>query len=310
MNLIFSEKNDSSTTQVIEWLHFFKIDYIRVNETDEIEIIIKNNEFYFIVDNIEIELKEVKFIWYRRPTLKFKRPKFNLQYFDNLLNIEFNKIIELFVYKLIQIQSLGNIKTDVNKLIVTDLAKNIGLLTTDDYLITNKEGLLRLHEKSEIISKVISGHSMYNFEGFTAFNYTSMIENIENIPETFFPSLVQNYIEKKYELRVYYQKESFYTMAIISQNDKKTEVDFRNYNNEKPNRTLPYKLPHEIEMKIIDLMKKIGLDNGSIDLIVTPNNEYVFLEVNPVGQFGMTSYPTNYNIEKFIALLIKSYENK
>ena len=83
MNLIFSEKNDSSTTHVIEWLHFFKIDYIRVNETDEIEIIIKNNEFYFIVDNIEIELKEVKFIWYRRPTLKFKRPKLNLQYFDN-----------------------------------------------------------------------------------------------------------------------------------------------------------------------------------------------------------------------------------
>jgi len=43
------------------------------------------------------------------------------------------------------------------------------------------------------------------------------------------------------------------------------------------------------------------LNSGSIDILVTPNNEYVFLEVNPVGQFGMVSQPCNYYLEKRIA---------
>ncbi len=32
-------------------------------------------------------------------------------------------------------------------------------------------------------------------------------------------------------------------------------------------------------------MEALGLVFGAIDLIVTPGNEYVFLEVNPAGQF-------------------------
>lgn len=304
MVLIFSEENDSSTTQVIEWLTFYNIVFTRINDTDELEIIIKDNEFYIILNENELKLKNIKFIWYRRPTLKFKRPYINLEYFEDLLNIEYTKIIELFFYRLSQIPSLGNIISDTNKLIITDIAKKVGLCTTDDYIVSNKIELSKLC-KNRIISKVISGHSMYSFDYFTAFNYTSIIKFTDNIPDVFFPSLIQNYIEKKYELRVYYQQKHFYTMAIISQNDKQTVVDFRNYNKEKPNRTVPFQLPNIIECKIIELMEKIGFDNGSIDLIVTPNNQYFFLELNPVGQFGMTSYPTNFNIEKSIANLCK-----
>ena len=31
------------------------------------------------------------------------------------------------------------------------------------------------------------------------------------------------------------------------------------------------------------------------------NDDFIFLEVNPVGQFGMTSSPCNYSLEKKIA---------
>lgn len=133
------------------------------------------------------------------------------------------------------------------------------------------------------------------------FNYTQKI-NLEKIEtNSFAVSLVQNYIEKKYELRVFYFEKLFYTMAIFSQNDSKTSVDFRNYNKEKPNRTVPYKLPYEVEQKLINLMDKLDLNCGSIDMIVEKNNEYVFLEVNPIGQFGMISSPCNYNLERIIA---------
>ena len=90
-------------------------------------------------------------------------------------------------------------------------------------------------------------------------------------------------------------------MAIFSQNDKQTEVDFRRYNKSKPNRNVPYQLPKSIELLLDILMKKINLDNGSIDIIVDNNGKYYFLEINPVGQFGMVSIPCNYYLEKKIA---------
>jgi hypothetical protein len=42
------------------------------------------------------------------------------------------------------------------------------------------------------------------------------------------------------------------------------------------------------------------------------NKELVFLEINPVGQFGMVSHPCNYYLEKRIAqnLINSKYENK
>ena len=35
----------------------------------------------------------------------------------------------------------------------------------------------------------------------------------------------------------------------------------------------------------------MSLNTGSIDLIKTKSGDYVFLEVNPVGQFSMVSFP-------------------
>jgi D-alanine-D-alanine ligase-like ATP-grasp enzyme len=53
-------------------------------------------------------------------------------------------------------------------------------------------------------------------------------------------------------------------------------------------------------------MRLTNLDCGSIDLIYSTDEKYYFLEVNPVGQFGMVSYPCNYQLEKKIAIeLIK-----
>jgi D-alanine-D-alanine ligase-like ATP-grasp enzyme len=90
-------------------------------------------------------------------------------------------------------------------------------------------------------------------------------------------------------------------MAIFSQNDPKTQIDFRNYNNENPNRNIPFKLPKKIEKKLKKIIKIKQLDSCSIDLIVTPENEFVFLEINPQGQFEWISYYCNYHIEKKIA---------
>ncbi len=47
----------------------------------------------------------------------------------------------------------------------------------------------------------------------------------------------------------------------------------------------PYSLPETIEARLLSLMGQLGLVMGSIDMIVTPEGDHVFLEVNEQGQF-------------------------
>lgn len=47
----------------------------------------------------------------------------------------------------------------------------------------------------------------------------------------------------------------------------------------------PFELPEEVAKRIRLFMQKMGLVFGAFDVIVTPDDEYVFLEVNEQGQF-------------------------
>ena len=66
-----------------------------------------------------------------------------------------------------------------------------------------------------------------------------------------------------------------------------------------------------IKEKITDFMLDKKLESGSIDVMVDKNNDYWFLEVNPVGQFDFLSGENNFYIEREIAkTLINGSKNK
>lgn len=72
------------------------------------------------------------------------------------------------------------------------------------------------------------------------------------------------------------------------------KVDFRNYNLKKVKGNVPYQLPLNIQLSLKKLVKELNLKTCSIDMLVSKDEEYYSLEVNPVGQFGMVSKPCNY----------------
>jgi hypothetical protein len=47
----------------------------------------------------------------------------------------------------------------------------------------------------------------------------------------------------------------------------------------------PHQLPREIEALLLKLMDELGLEYSTIDMKLHENGEYVFLELNPQGQF-------------------------
>ncbi len=107
------------------------------------------------------------------------------------------------------------------------------------------------------------------------------LENIESVREI--PCYFQEYIEKKFELRVTIIGNHVFTARINSQQSDKTKVDFRDYSADILYE--PFTLPREIEDRCRDFVHSYNLQYGAMDIIVTPEDEFVFLENNPGGQF-------------------------
>jgi ATP-GRASP peptide maturase of grasp-with-spasm system len=315
--VIISSEQDASTDDVIDWIkHYGKIFY-RINESSAIlvcgiEIGIKN-AMLIEVDGLRIDLDVIDAFWYRRDNFTITFPAItinkNFPFKKEIeLNLQYEKkrMIEYIHFKLLQKRSIGSyFRTNINKLITLEMAREIGISVPRTLLTTRKGELARFREgKSDIICKAISEAILIaDIDYGYIYNYTNVLSDglFDKLNETFPLSLFQHKIEKKYELRIFYLHGQFYSMAIFSQADEQTSVDFRRYNRKKPNRAVPYALPAHIKEKLAELMKKIGLDTGSIDMAVNQDDEYFFFEVNPIGQFGMTSHPCNYYLEKKIA---------
>lgn len=327
MILILSRQDDSSTAFVIQWLLSLKKKYLRLN-ADTYDTVIKyldiNRQELIVTHRGEdINLFDATSLWYRRRGLSLNSVQINKKtynqpvmpdepdYHKQHMKTEISVFIEFIHYALEKRceKKVGSAaSSSVNKLHVLDLAKMAGLMVPETYVVTSREDLRSLLENVDggIITKALSD-GVYTFtkeRGYYSYTEKLTTENIHTLPDHFFPSLLQMQISKKFELRVFYLKGTFYAMAIFSQRDKKTAVDFRKYNTEKPNRQVPFQLPEIVMNKLRIVMEQLSLDTGSIDLIVDENNDYVFLEVNPIGQFSMTSVPCNYYLERKIAALL------
>jgi RimK-like ATP-grasp domain len=115
-------------------------------------------------------------------------------------------------------------------------------------------------------------------------NIQTMLEKVEQIQYS--PTIYQEYVEKDYELRVTVVGEKVFACKIDSQKakNKQTHIDWRNYDLANTPHS-KYDLPPEIKQKCLDLTNKMDLNFGCIDLIKTPQGKYVFLEINPYGQW-------------------------
>ncbi|RUT78847.1 grasp-with-spasm system ATP-grasp peptide maturase [Ancylomarina longa] len=320
MLLVLSQSNDLTTDKVLEWFLYYNYNNVlRINEKDFInikEIHINNyNEvdFTLFIKNKRISLSQVNFFWYRRGHLHKKIKLANFS--DNetqiqlklFLDAEWSICRDFILNRLHDKNSLGNcFKTKVNKLENLERAKKSGLKIPNSIVSENYRMINKFLSCQACITKPIS--EVVNVMEFNRYIDLSTKEvRIEKKPLSnglIFPSLLQNNIDKWIELRVFVVYDQIYAMAMFSQNNKKTKSDYRNYDNEKMNRGVPFILPEKIGNKLFQFMRESGLDTGSFDFIVTNQREYIFLEVNPAGNIEMLSESCNYYVEKKIAEII------
>lgn len=65
-------------------------------------------------------------------------------------------------------------------------------------------------------------------------------------------------------------------------------------------------LPESVAALLRRMMNELGLRYGAIDLRLTPDGRYVFLEINPAGQFLYVEQATGQQIAAALAALLAS----
>jgi hypothetical protein len=131
---------------------------------------------------------------------------------------------------------------------------------------------------------------------------TELLEE-EDLGESDFitPTLIQEKIDYVYEVRAFFLEGKFYSAAIFIEKQVQG-VDYRKLRGTDKFRIVPYQLPADIEIRLVELIKSLNLKTASVDLLVNENEEHIFLELNSNGQFGFVSEACNYFLERQISM--------
>ncbi|WP_432993431.1 MvdC/MvdD family ATP grasp protein [Dactylosporangium sp. CA-233914] len=117
------------------------------------------------------------------------------------------------------------------------------------------------------------------------------------------PMIVQAYVPKRLEVRVTVVGDAVFAAEIHSQATQHTRYDWRRYDHAATPLHV-HRLPDTLAARCVDLVHRLGLSFGAIDLILTPEGRYVFLEINPTGQFDWLEAATGLPITQAVARLL------
>ncbi|HBB65351.1 MAG TPA: hypothetical protein DCZ84_01770 [Candidatus Vogelbacteria bacterium] len=235
---------------------------------------------------------DITAVWYRKPFLS----RFDCTG-QSTVTAFAGREIESYLADLIS--CLGHVKwinhpyankTAENKIGQLRLAEQIGLripktLITNDP--TRAGDFLRCFPQQGIVYKTLS--NPFISETTSAFRsvFTSKVKMSPEIEQSIkvAPCLFQEYIEKAYELRVTVVGQQVFAARILSQEHTQTSTDWRHRQDEVTLKHEVEILKSDVEQACVQIVKQLGLVFGAIDLIVTLDGKYVFLEINPNGQW-------------------------
>lgn len=286
MILIITHKEDFTSDFIIEKLNSRGIKYFRLNceDIDEETYSFENSsQFSFNINGIS----SFDSVWFRRPKL----PELSTQNESEriFLMSDYDSLLEN-IYLLINSNKWLSHPKDVyraeNKLLQLKTAQSIGIQIPPTLVTNNHEKLRKFisRQNNNVIIKPIRQGRILHGDGFkTIFTNKIDLDKIQGISEfDLTPCIFQKCISKLYEIRVTVVGDKVFSAKINSQATNETKIDWRK-------EKIPfekYELPKDISDKCIAITKRLNLSFGAIDIIRNQEGEYVFLEINPNGQWA------------------------
>lgn len=183
-----------------------------------------------------------------------------------------------------------------------------GLLIPHTCISNNPAVVSRFIEaqRGPVISKMQSSFAIYREAAehvvFTNEVTAGHLQELDKLQ--YCPMVFQQQVEKKLELRVTIVGREVFAFSIDSQKVANARVDWRKEGANMVHEWQPYQLPGEVQAKLLSFMDAYGLNYGAIDLILTPDDQYYFLEVNAAGEFFWLDRLCDHAISRQIAAVL------
>lgn len=329
MVFIFTNKNDIHPTNVIKHLASWGVPVFRLNT----ECLLTDYQFKWwcdengcdfyirnIKNNLEVYGHEITAVWERRAMLPKHLPITHRERSINKYNREeAHGFLSFLRYYMRDIYSIGSIVEDrpaESKMLQLAVAKSIGARVPDTCYANYKSAFDDLCSRHEELSlKSINNDSIF-VDGEKEYVFYSQkcksTDLMKQAPEAFSQTAcyLQNYIDKKYELRITVCCNDIVACKIDSQIQGETtgKIDWRqgyDYNL----RQEIVEIPDSVKELCLSYLKKMKLNFGCFDFIVTPDDEYIFLECNPNGQWLWIELETGFDISEIVARNLSKNEN-
>jgi glutathione synthase/RimK-type ligase-like ATP-grasp enzyme len=313
--LLISNKSDLTTDFIVKKLTETCISFYRFN-TEELGVSLSlsidfEKEKYLLFDKIlkvEFDLAEFSSVYYRRPEIpKIEEPDLSSGE-QEFLRGELLYSLE-GIYKLLRkaywVSPLYSIREAENKVYQIELAKSLGFIIPPSLITTIPEKAVYFFEKHNqhcVIKPIKSGLIEDTNEPKVIFTskLKDFYQNSSRIESC--PTYFQKEIEKKADVRVTVVGDSIFPALIHSQEIVESQTDWRR--SEIPLKYSKIDLPEDIKTKCIQLLQSLNLRFGAIDFILDVDGRFIFLEINPNGQWGWIEKQLEYDISGAIVKLL------
>ena len=240
---------------------------------------------------IHFDSTKVTGIWYRRPVLPCISIEDQNKEVQRQLAFEARTQYEYILRTLddaIWVSLPERLRLAEDRLMQLRYAESCGF-SVPDTIISNRRDVIDeflLKHERVCVKPIYIGQMILN-DGLRLF-YTSIISRtdidflskVEN-----FPVLLQEFIPKSLELRVTVVGSQVFPVEIDTKGDPEVSVDWR-IENGKRVEFKQCKITLELSNMIMKLVKKFGIMFAAMDIILSENGNYYFLDLNPNGQWA------------------------
>lgn len=314
--LIVTNKTDITADLVVLEFQRRNTPYVRFNTEDfpqRIQIAWELNthgvDGYIRLPRTELSLREVISVWYRRPSAPDIAETVRSAGLREFARRESQEALSGLWRTLdcFWMSSPDAINFASYKPRQLKVAKELGFSVPRTLISNSPETVRRFQlEVGQVIAKPLFSGEIED-EGERKVIFTNPVPNIDadaSADIELAPTLFQEYVQKELELRVTVIGNKILTASINSQDVDGALHDWRRA---PPGslRFCSYELPRAVSDKCVRLVSTFGLTFGAIDMVKTPDGSYVFLELNPNGQWGWLENHTGDPYTGSIATLLE-----
>jgi len=259
-------------------------------------------------EDVDVLLDDVRCVWLCRPGLFRFHPNMRSAERD-FANREAQMALGGLLRGLdcVWVNHPERVVTAEYKSLQLKLAAEAGLKVPRSLMTNDPDSVADFFDECQgrVVYKTLSGGALAGEGAMPLSVYTSVVER-DHLRLTgalsATPCLFQEYVQKQAELRLTVIGDEVFPVQIESQHAPESAVDWRR--GYEHLRYGVYRLPRDVRERCLRLTRRLGLMFAAIDFAVTPEDEHVFLELNPSGQWAWLEFETGLPMTQAMADLL------